>query len=123
MSEGKITDMCACWLVQTEACLISRPLTADSDDGAECLAPGHFLIGHPLEAIPDSSFTHFWQRCSTEYLTGLQRMNKWRSPSKAISVGNVVILCEDTIGPTQWPLAQVVQTHPGKDGIVQVVTV
>ena len=50
-------------------------------------------------------------------------MNKWRFPSKAISVGDVVILCEDTIGPAQWPLARVVQTHPGKDGIVRVVTV
>ena len=119
-------------LVQIEACLNSRPLTAlpgDSDDGMECLTPGHFLIGRPLEAIPDSSSTHrpltmlkrwdlcqalvrhFWRRWSTEYLTELQRMNKWRSPSKAISVGDVVILCEDTIGPAQWPLARVVQTH------------
>ena len=44
-------------LVQVECCLNSRPLVAlpSDDDGIESLTPGHFLIGHPLEALPDSS--------------------------------------------------------------------
>lgn len=44
-------------LVQIEACLNSRPLTPlpDSDDGIDALTPGHFLIGKPIEALPDSS--------------------------------------------------------------------
>ena len=44
--------------VQVEACLNSRPLVplpAD-DDGIGALTPGHFRIGQPLEALPDSSF-------------------------------------------------------------------
>lgn len=75
-------------VTQIEACLNSRPLCPlpDSDDGIEVLTPGHFLIGRPLEALPDSSISYppnnglcrwhlcqalvrqFWQRWSSEYL-------------------------------------------------------
>ena len=40
----------------------SRPFVAmpSDDDGVEALASGHFLIGRPLKAIPDSpqSYNH-----------------------------------------------------------------
>lgn len=83
-------------LCQVEACLNSRPLTPlpSDDDGVEVLTPGHFLIGRPLEAIPDSAQSHrpisllrrwhlcqslvqhFWQRWSAEYLVTLQKLHK-----------------------------------------------
>ena len=50
-------------------------------------------------------------------------MSKWRQPKRNIEVGNVVLLQEDNIVPTKWPLARVERTHPGKDGLVRVVTV
>jgi len=43
-------------LAQVEACLNSRPLGTlphNDDDGIEVLTPGHFLIGRPLQALPD----------------------------------------------------------------------
>ena len=45
-------------LTQIEACLNSRPLVAmpNDNDGVKPLTPGHFLIGHPLESLPDPSF-------------------------------------------------------------------
>ena len=45
-------------LSQIEACLNSRPLvtSAEDIDGIQALTPGHFLIGRPLEAIPDFSY-------------------------------------------------------------------
>ena len=131
-------------LTQIESCLNSRPLSAlpsDNDDGIEPLTPGHFLIGRPLEALPNPAFSyrsltllkrwhlcqalvrHFWQRWSREYLTSLQKVNKWRSPARNLTVGDVVLLCEDNTVPSQWPLARVKEIHPGKDGVVRVVTV
>ena len=129
-------------LVQIEACLNSRPLGSlpCGDDGVDALTPGHFLIGRPLEALPDPSFSyqkfsllrrwhlcqalvrHFWQRWSSEYLTTLQKFAKWRRPSKNISVGDVVVLREDRMVPTRWPLARVVKVHTGHDGGVRVIT-
>ena len=46
-------------LTQIEACLNSRPLVPfpGDDDSTEALTPGHFLIGRPLQALPDNSFT------------------------------------------------------------------
>ena len=42
-------------LAQVKACLNLRPLTVmpDSDEGIEVLTPGHFLVGGPLEALPN----------------------------------------------------------------------
>ena len=115
-------------------------LTCD-DDGIEPLTPGHFLIGRPLEALPDptSSYRplsllrrwdlcqtlvrHFWQRWASEYVTSLQRLNKWHHPIKNIKVGDVVFLREDNMIPSQWPMARVIEMHPGKDGLVRVITV
>ena len=58
-------------LVQVEACLNSCPLVplpAD-DDGIGALTPGHFLVGRPLEALPDSSF---------EYPNSLSLLKRWQ---------------------------------------------
>ena len=122
----------------------SRPLTslpAHDDDGIKVLTSGHFLIGQPLESLPDSSYSyrslsllrrwhlcqslvrHFWKRWSTEYIASLRRTNKWMFPSKNIQVNDIVILQEENLIPTKWPLARVLEVHPGKDGLVRVATV
>ena len=47
-------------LAQVEAVLNSRPLVSVpcDDDGTEPLTPGHFLIGKPLESLPDSPVSY-----------------------------------------------------------------
>jgi hypothetical protein len=128
-------------LCQIEACLNSRPLVPlpNDEDGIEALTPGHFLIGRPLEAIPNSDIDnrltalrrwqlcqsllqHFWKRWSSEYLVTLQRLHKWHRPTHNLTVGDVVILREDTFVPMRWPMARIVKTHTGADGLVRVVT-
>lgn len=130
-------------LAQIEACLNSRPL-APLPLGEECmevLTPGHFLIGRPLESLPDSSMSyrsisllrrwhlcqsvirHFWKRWSHEYLTTLRRFTKWNHPSRSMRVGDMVILQEDNMVPTKWPLGRVIQVYPGKDKLNRVVSV
>ena len=128
---------------QIEACLNSRPLTPlpEASDNLEVLTPGHFLTGRPLEALPDPSpldhnvpilqrwrlcqaiVRHFWKRWSLEYLCHLQRFSKWNVPSRNLKVGDIVCIREESLFPTRWPLARVMQTHPGQDGKVRVVTV
>ena len=130
-------------LTQIEACLNSRPLVSlpVDDDGIEALTPGHFLIGRPLEALPDPSFSyrslsilrrwhlcqaivrHFWKRWSQEYLLSLQRFSKWHQPTRNVQVGDIALLREDNVTPAKWPLARVCEVYPGKDGLVRVVSV
>ena len=126
-------------LTQIEACLNSRPLVSlpsDDDNGIEALTPGHFLIGWPLESLPNDPLTyhsisllrrwhlcqnlvqHFWKRWSSEYLVSLRRFTKWNHPSHNLHIGDVVILQENNLVPTNWPLARVMKVHKGKDGIV-----
>jgi hypothetical protein len=130
-------------LTQIESCRNSRslaPLQWD-EDGIEALTPGHFLIGKPLESIPDPAFSyrtlsllrrwhlcqalirHFWQRWFAEYVSSLRRFTKWHHPTRNIQVGDIVVLQEDNMVPTKWPLAKVTQVHTGKDGLVRVVTI
>ena len=130
-------------LTQIEACLNSRPLTTlpyGEDSGIEVLTPGHFLIGRPLEALPDPAESyqalpllkrwhlcqalvrHLWKRWSSEYLSTLQKMTT-PSATRKVSVGDIVVIRGDETIPGRWPLARVIQTHSGKDGAIRVVTV
>ena len=131
-------------LAQIEACLNSHPLVLlpTDDDGIGALTPGHFLIGRPLEALLDSSFAyakslpllkrwqlcqsliqHFWKRWSGEYVTHLGRITKRRRLTRNFCVGDMVILCEDSVLPTKWPLGKVIEVYPGKGNLVRVATV
>ena len=128
-------------LTQVEACLNSRPLTPMSCDSdvVEGLTPGHFLIGKSMESLPDTPLSYralpllrrwhlcqsvirnFWQRWSAEYVASLRRLTKWQHPTR--NIGDVVLLQEDNLIPTKWPLARVVHVHVGKDKLVRVATV
>ena len=130
-------------LSQVEACLNSPPLCPmpDSDDGIEALTSGHFLIGRPLEDLPDSTLVYqpnsllrrwklcqalvrqFWQHWSREYLSTLARFTKWNHRSRNFQVGDLVCLREEELLSTKWPLAHMEAVHPGRGGLVRVVTV
>lgn len=130
-------------LTQIEGCLNSRPLVALplDDDGIEALTPGHFLIGRPIEALPDPALAyrsisilsrwtlcqalvhHFWQRWSADYLDSLKRSSKWHQRTTNLQVGDVVIIREDNMAPVQWPMGRIVTVHQGDDDLVRVVTV
>ena len=131
-------------LTQVEAVLNSRPLTptdSPDDDGISSLTPGHFLIGRPLTSLPDPQVSyrsvsllkrwhlcqnlvrHFWERWSKEYLCILNKHNKWRFPTRNVSVGDVVIIQDRGLVPTKWPLGRVIEVYRGQDGLVRVVSV
>ena len=62
---------------------------------------------------------HFWQRWSKEYLQSLRRFYKWHCPQRNLQPGDVVILQEDGIARSCWPIGRVEQVFPGDDGLVR----
>lgn len=133
-------EMCTV-LTQVEAALNSRPLgTIPLEDGIEVLTPGHFLIGRPIQAIPDhpqsyqpmttlrrwylcqSLVRHFWERWRNEYLVALRKYSKWKRPSENFRVGDIVVLKEDNLVTSRWPIARIMKTNQGADGLIRVVT-
>lgn len=131
------------WFVKIEAVLNSRPLCplSSSPEETEYLSPGHFLIGSTLSTVPDSSLLdvkesalsrwqllqrmtqHFWQRWRIEYLSVLQKRNKWTKDQENPKVGDLVLLKDPNVPVLQWPMGRITQVHPGEDGVVRVITV
>lgn len=130
-------------LCQIEATVNSRPLgplTADCDN-LNALTPGHFLIGEALLTQPsiplaDNVYNrtnrwryiqllhqHFWKRWHTEYLHQLQQRQKWRDRGTNLRRGDLVLIKEDNLPPRVWLMGRILETHPGHDGFVRVVTV
>ena len=127
---------------QIEAILNSRPLCPLSTDPSEAnyLTPGHFLVGSNLTTYPEPSLldvhdnrlsrwqlikklsTQIWKRWHLEYLNTLQARNKWRKPTENLRVGDLVLIKSADTPVLQWPTAKVLDTHPGADGTVRVVT-
>ncbi|GFV97789.1 putative bel-85 aa-i [Trichonephila clavipes] len=129
-------------LTQVEAILNSRPLVSldcDNDpDSLNILTPSHFLIGEVITSSPEhtnddklsslplgycpKNEVRFWRKWKMDYLSNLQNRTKWKSPNHNFKVGEIVIIKEYNIPPATWPLGKVIETHPGKDGVVRVVT-
>lgn len=128
-------------LARIESCLNSRPLcalTTDVDD-LTVLTPGHFLIGDSLLAPPEppvldmSPHRHylkiqrliqqFWARWSSDWLGHLQSRPKWCNQQTNLQVNDMVLVKDDRLPPNQWFLGRIIQTHPGADQLVRVVTI
>lgn len=131
-------------LTQVESILNSRPLTPLTDDpnDLQCLTPGHFLIGEPLLAVPESiepdicsnhvsRYRHlkiliqrFWSRWKSDYLQQLQPRSRWQQqPVSDLRIGSLVILKDDNTPPLLWKMGRVVELFPGQDDIVRVVAI
>lgn len=114
------------------------PLSSDPND-LEALTPGHFLIGTPLNAIPDTEYQHknitslkrwhlvqalfqsFWTRWQKEYITSLQQRHKWKTKGHKFDVGDLVLVAEDNTPPLHWPLGRIIKTFLGNDHVARVV--
>ena len=131
-------------LYEAAAVLNSRPLsTLDSrpEVGISPLTPGHFLTRGPPAALPSetnvpshSNYSNRWlfmQRLTTdlwncwrmEYLTILQRRNKWKQPSKNLQTGDIVLLKDSDTFQRSWPMGRVLRVYTGSDGLVRAVDV
>lgn len=65
----------------------------------------------------------FWSRWSEEYLQTQQRGQKWTRRERDIAIGDVVLVRQENMAPTHWPLGHILEVHPGSDGCVRNVVV
>ena len=64
----------------------------------------------------------FWSRWRHEYLSTLQKRQKWNQPQKNMKTGNIVLVIDDNAARGQWKLGRVTEVHPGQDGLVRKVS-
>ncbi len=126
-------------LAQIEAVVNSRPLFSTSDTEVNYLSPALFLIGCPYTTLSEGDLSHvainrlnywqqtramlqgFWKQWHMEYLTLLQHRPKWMNKSVNIAKDDIVLLKDSHTPPAGWALARVMETYPGKDGMVRAV--
>ena len=58
-----------------------------------------------------------------EYLLELQKRYKWEKTKNNIKTGDLVLIRDDKLPKATWNLGRVLTCHPGKDGLVRVVTI
>ena len=59
---------------------------------------------------------HFWKRWLKEYSPALQERNTWHLMIHNASVGDRVLVADDDVSGSHWPLGRVTKTFPGRDG-------
>ncbi|UYV83498.1 hypothetical protein LAZ67_23001235 [Cordylochernes scorpioides] len=128
-------------IVQIEACLNSRPLGPISSDPNDLavLTPAHFLLTSSSYCVPEEDLLnvqllprwkmvqrmvqHLWRQWSTDYIHNLQQRHKWRTPRPNVATGSLVLVREEHVPPAKWIMGRVVEIHPGKNGLVRVVSI
>ncbi|UYV82572.1 hypothetical protein LAZ67_22000012 [Cordylochernes scorpioides] len=128
-------------IVQMEACLNSRPLGPISGDPNDLavLTPAHFLLTSSSYCVPEEDLLsvqllprwkmvqrmvqHLWRQWSTDYIHNLQQRQKWRTPRPNVATGSLVLVREEHVPPAKWIMGRMVEIHPGKDGLVRVVSI
>ena len=117
-------------LAEVERILNSRPLTYASSDIRDLavLRPSDFLypgvVTHtstnilPLKPVGGNDMRSrwtktreltdlFWTRWSKEYLTTLQRREKWSKTKPALYVGQLVLIADDNLTRDQWKIGRI----------------
>lgn len=130
-------------LTEIEGILNSRPLcsmTADPDD-LSVITPNHFLNGESTSDLPEPNASvfrmslpnhlreliqikqSFWNQWHREYLNQLQSRPKWLRPQSNLQVNDMVLIKDERLPPSNWLMGRIVDTHPGNDNLVRVVSV
>ena len=133
------------YLCECEAIINSRPLTVTNlnDPGSlEPLTPSHLLTLKSKVVLPPPGMfqspdlysrkrwrriqhlsNEFWCHWRKEFLLSLQQHTKWNRPRRNLSIGDIVIVKEDTLPRNCWQLARVSKTYPSEDGYIRSVQV
>lgn len=129
-------------LIKIEGCMNSRPLLPLSSDPNDlaALTPAHFLVRNMIRPLPEADIRNvpfnrlsqyqklqkhsqvFWHRWRNEYLKELNLQYRTNPKRYQLSIGDVVIVKDDSLPPARWPLARILELHPGADGVTRVVS-
>ena len=125
-----------------EGILNDRPLDflfTDTSD-IEPWTPAHFVVGLRVQGMAfadldrGSPFSRRWQhvnatveRCWDKFTREIKPClgihGKWHSSTQNLEVGDVIVVIGERYLRGRWPLGRIEETHPGKDGLVRVITV
>ena len=64
-----------------------------------------------------------WKRWTSEYLAQFQVPPKWHQAYTNFKKGALVLVRDERMPPTKWPLARIIDVHPGSDRLTRVATV
>ena len=123
---------------EVEAIINSRPLTRVSNDPKDLnvLTPSHLLtLKSPVQSCMLSDKTDvyarrrwrqvqyladmFWKRWVNKYLPELQERQKWFKASKNLRVGDIVLVIDDKLQRSSWPMGEIIQVLPDESGLVR----
>jgi hypothetical protein len=127
-------------LHEAAAVVNSRPLCVESLESPDSmpLSPNHILtmktepiLPPPGKFDPADVFTkkrwravqyladEFWSKWIKEYLSSQQLRRCWKKQQRSLKEGDLVWLSDDFSHRSSWPMAKVLETFPGKDGLVR----
>ena len=133
-------------IIEIEAVINRRPLTAISADSRDCeaLTPAHILypaasthssaavtenVGDPTAEQFRERWRHsqavvnaFWKTWSRDYLSLLHQRNKWADTIRDLKVGDLVLIVDELSKRHEWKLARVHEVT-STDGHVRSATV
>ena len=61
----------------------------------------------------------FWSRWKKEYLVSLQIRQKWTKSKRNITVGDIVLIKDDSLPRNEWLMGRVIATKPDSKGYVR----
>ena len=137
--EQRLTDdILATLFCEVEGIVNSRPLTKVSDDPSDdaAMTPSDLLIVRSSRPVALGKFCQgdmlrrrwrytqhlvemFWKRYLRDYIPQLQKRMKWTRERKSVKEGDLVLVIDENSPRKQWPMALIVETREGRDGLVR----
>ncbi|GFV28478.1 DUF5641 domain-containing protein [Trichonephila clavipes] len=105
-------------------------MSSDHNDFA-VLTPGHFLIGRPLQSLPEPDMTDnldsrlsqwqkltkfvqfIWHKWRLDYLNNLQARHKWKFEKENVTPDSIVILKDENLPPCKWTMGRILEVVKG----------
>ena len=126
-------------MCEIESTLNSIPLTEVTSDvhSAAAITPNDLLLLNSGCTYPPGIFNKgdvyakrrwkqiqyladvFWRRWSRQYLSSLQRRQKWSELERNIAIGDLVLVVDVNLPRNLWPLGRVHEVIRSRDGLVR----